>query len=147
MNARRIFVYIVVISILVALGFLIKIFIYDPMMEDKDTDDESDDTEEIPEEEIKDCFFLNTDIINKRVYNKDGDRIKTTDFSVPCKKCKNFTYVDKDGCSSYMTDSRYTANGSQKVCTSLEYPTTCDSKFPQKSSSNDNGSPEPSNLP
>lgn len=146
MNARRIFVYIVVILILVALGFLIKILYFDPLV--KDTSDDSAEAVTEEPEEIKDCFFLNTDIINERVYNKEGEKITETDFTVPCKKCKNFTYVDKEGCSSYMTDSRYTANGSQKVCTSLEYPEKCDEKlFPQKSSSNDTGSPEPSNLP
>ena len=86
---------------------------------------------------IKDpCVFLETDIINGKVYSNLGKKISANK-KIDCGKCKDYIHRDDDGCSPYQKDFLYAqvdrdTEETVHMCSSLSFPKECKFKNPRQ---------------
>jgi hypothetical protein len=79
---------------------------------------------------LEKCKFMATDIINGFTYKKSGKEVNDPDTQIDCKDCGEYIYKTNGECSRYSRETRLLAeNNYLQVCTSLEYPKSCDLYF------------------
>ena len=86
--------------------------------------DDSDDSN------LEKCKFMATDIINGFTYTKSGKEVTDPDTQIDCIDCSDYIYKTNGECSKYSRETRLLAeNNYLQICTSLEYPKSCDLYF------------------
>lgn len=87
-------------------------------------------SENVEDNNLEKCKFMATDIINGFTYTKSGQEVKDPDTQIDCVDCDEYIYKTNGECSRYSRETRLLAeNNYLQICTSLEYPKSCDLYF------------------
>lgn len=79
---------------------------------------------------LEKCKFMATDIVNGFTYTNSGKEVTDPDTQIDCVDCSEYIYKTNGECSRYSRETRLLAeNNYLQICTSLEYPKSCDLYF------------------
>lgn len=122
---------------LTALVFVVLYLAYQQFGKDLEKELRKGTPKEIGKSIIKDpCVFLETDIVNEKVYSNLGQKISANK-KIECGQCKDYIHRDENGCSPYQKDFLYAmvdrdTEETVHMCSSLSFPEECKFKSPRQ---------------